>query len=62
MVLSGESPAGKCTKISTSEEVLSSMRFILSFPLSFAFRILSIREVVVVVKGISVITKVFLSC
>ena len=44
-----------------AEEVLSSMRFILIFPCSLAFIILSIKEEVLVLNGISLITKVFLS-
>ena len=61
MVLSGEISLGKWTKISTADEVLSSTRLTLILPCSFAFRILSIREEVLVLKGISLITKVFLS-
>ncbi len=61
MVLSGETPLGKCTKISTSAAVLSSIRLILILPLSFAFNTESIREEVVVAYGISLITNVFLS-
>ena len=41
--------------------VLSSTFFTLIFPLSFAVRIVSMSDVVVVPKGISVITNVFLS-
>ena len=52
IVLSGETPLGRCTKTSTSEDVLSSIFFILILPLSFAFKIDSIRDVLVVVKGI----------
>ena len=61
MVLSGEEPLGKCTNISTSAAVLSSTFFILILPLSLAFSIESMRVLVVVVKGISVITRVLLS-
>ena len=61
MVLSGEIPEGKCTNISTSAAVLSSIFFILIFPLSLAFKIESIKDDVLVPKGISDITKVFLS-
>ena len=61
IVLSGEIPFGKCTKISTLAAVLSSIFFILIFPFSFAFKIESISDEVVVPKGISVITSVFLS-
>ena len=48
MVLSGEIPEGRCTKISTSAAVLSSIFFTLIFPLSLAFRIESIKEEVLV--------------
>ena len=61
MVLSGDNPEGKCTKISTSAAVLSSIFLTFIFPLSFAFKIESIRDDVVVANGISVITNVFLS-
>ena len=61
MVLSGDMSFGRCIKISTWEEVLSSMRLILILPWSLAFKILSINEDVFVPKGISFITKVFLS-
>ena len=39
-----EIPEGRCIKISTSEEVLSSIFLIFILPLSFAFRIDSINE------------------
>ena len=61
MVLSGEISLGKWTNISTADEVLSSTRLTLILPCSFALRILSIREEVLVLKGISLITNVFLS-
>ena len=61
MVLSGEIPEGKCTNISTSAAVLSSIFLIFILPLSLAFSIESINEEVVVAKGISVMTKVVLS-
>ena len=61
MVLSGETPFGKWITISTFSAVLSSIFFTRSFPLSFAFKTLSIKEPVVVPKGISVITKVLSS-
>ena len=61
MVLSGEIFGGKCTNISTLAAVLSSIFLIFIFPFSLALTILSIRVEVVVPKGISVITKVFLS-
>ncbi len=61
MVLSGDTLLGKCTNISTSEAVLSSIFFIFIFPLSLAFKIESINVVVVVEKGISEITNEFLS-
>ena len=51
IVLSGETPVGRCTKTSTSLAVLSSIFFILIFPLSLALTIESISEEdVVVVK------------
>ena len=52
MVLSGDTPVGKCIKISTSLAVLSSIFLILILPLSFAFKIESISDDVVVEKGI----------
>ena len=61
MVLSGEIPEGNEIDISTNSEVLSSTFLILIFPFSFAFKIELINEVVVVLKGISVICNVFLS-
>ena len=61
IVVSGDTFGGKCTKISTSAAVLSSIFFILIFPFSLALIILSINEVVVVENGISLITNVFLS-
>ena len=61
MVLSGEIPEGNEIAISTNSEVLSSTFLILILPFSFAFKIELINEVVVVVKGISVICNVFLS-
>ena len=60
IVLSGETPVGKWTKTSTSFAVLSSIFLILILPLSFAFKIDSISEDVVVENGISFITRVFL--
>ena len=61
IVLSGDILGGKCTNISTFAAVLSSIFLILILPLSLAFRMLSISDEVVVAKGISVITSVFLS-
>ena len=52
IVLSGETPEGMCIKTSTSLAVLSSIFFILILPLSLAFNIESIKEEVVVEKGI----------
>ena len=48
-------------RISTFSAVLSSIFLILILPLSLAFKTLSIRLEVVVLKGISVMTKVLLS-
>ena len=45
MVLSGEIPLGRYTRISTLAAVLSSMRLIFIFPLSLAFKIESIKEI-----------------
>ena len=61
MVLSGDKPAGKWIIISTFAAVLSSIFLILIFPFSFALRIESIKELVVVEKGISVIMILFFS-
>ena len=61
IVFSGEIPAGIFTKISTFSAVLSSTFFTLILPLSFAFSIEDINEVVVVVNGNSVIFNVVLS-
>ena len=61
MVLSGEMLGGRWIRISTSAAVLSSIRLILIFPLSLAFKIESISDEVVVLNGIWRITKVFLS-
>ena len=61
MVLSGDIPDGKWIRISTSLEVLSSIFLTFIFPLSFALRIESIKVEVLVLKGISFITRVFLS-
>ena len=47
--------------ISTSLAVLSSTRLILILPLSFAFKMLSISELVVTPNGNSRMTKVLLS-
>ena len=60
IVLSGDTPEGKWINISTSDDVLSSIFLTLIFPLSFAFKIDSIRDDDVVVKGICEITRVFL--
>ena len=60
IVLSGEIPAGKCTRISTSAAVLSSIFLILILLFSLALRIESINDEVVVPNGTSVITNVFL--
>ena len=63
IVLSGEIPAGKWTRISTSAAVLSSIFLILILLFSLALRMESISEEVVVPNGTSVITSVFLlSC
>ena len=48
MVLSGETPGAKCTMISASDEVLSSIFLIFIFPLSLALMTDSIKEPVVV--------------
>jgi len=40
MVLSGDNPEGKCTNISTSAAVLSSIFLTLILPLSLAFNLL----------------------
>ena len=61
MVLSNEIPGAKCTKISTSAAVLSSTFFAFIFPLSIAFSIDSIRVVVFLLNGISLIANVLLS-
>ena len=61
IVLSGDIPEGRCIKISTLEDVLSSIFLIFIFPLSFALIIESIKDVVVVLKGNSEIFKVDLS-
>src|SRR5690606_4443427 len=61
IVLSGEIPGGKCTKISTFAAVLSSILLIFILPLSLAFKIESIKVDVLVPKGISVMAKVYLS-
>ena len=53
IVLSGETPGNKCTIISASMEVLSSIFLILILPLSFALITDSINDPVVVPKGIS---------
>ena len=52
ILLSGDTPFGKCTRISTSLAVLSSILLILIFPFSLAFKIESISVDVVVEKGI----------
>ena len=62
IVLSGEMPEGKWISISTSAAVLSSIFFILILPLSLALSMESIKDDVVVLNGISVMTKVFLLC
>ena len=61
IVLSEETPGARCTRISTLRAVLSSTFLILIFPLSFAFRIDSIKVEVVFPYGISLITSVLLS-
>ena len=61
MVLSGDILAGRWIRISTSAAVLSSILLIFILPLSLAFKMESIREDVVVLNGISRMTKVFLS-
>ena len=61
MVLSGETPLGRWILISTLAAVLSSIFLILIFPLSFAFKMESINDEVVVEKGIWLITSVCLS-
>ena len=61
MVLSGDTLGGNCILISTSAAVLSSIFLILIFPFSFAFRMESISDEVVVEKGISLIISVCLS-
>ena len=55
MVLSGETPAGRCIRISTNSAVLSSIFLILIFPLSLALITESINVEVVVANGSSVI-------
>ena len=60
IVLSGDTPLGRWISISTSLAVLSSIFFILIFPVSLALTIESINDEVVVEYGISVITSVFL--
>ena len=61
MVWSGETPGVRCTWISTSRAVLSSILRIRIFPFSLAAMIESMIEPVVVPNGISVMTRVFLS-
>ena len=61
IVTSGEIPLARSIKISTSAAVLSTTFLILIFPLSFALIMESIKEVVVVEKGISVIRSWFFS-
>ena len=58
IVLSEETPAARYTKISAVAAVLSSIFLILIFPLSFAFRIESIKAEVVRPNGISVIRNI----
>ena len=62
MVLSDETPGARCTRISTFFAVLSSTFLILILPLSFAFRIDSMIDDVVLPYGISEMTRVLLSC
>ena len=59
--MSGDIPEGRLISISTLDEVLSSIFLIFILPLSFAFKIESINEDVVVVKGSSEIRRVDLS-
>ena len=61
MAISGDWPGCKWIRISTSLAVLSTTCFTFIFPFSLAFTIDSIKEVVVVPYGISLITSVFLS-
>ena len=49
IVLSGETPFGRWIRISTSEAVLSSIFLILILPFSLAFKIESIKLLLVVV-------------
>ena len=58
---SDETPCFKWTNISTSLAVLSSTFFILIFPETFAFRMVSIRLPVVVLYGTDVMESVDLS-
>ena len=61
IILSGLTLFAKWTTISTSLAVLSSTFLILILPLSLAFKILSISELVVTPNGSSRITSVLLS-
>ena len=61
IVLSEDTPLARWIWISTSAAVLSSTFLALIFPLSIAFKIESISDVVVLLKGISRITSVLLS-
>ena len=61
IVLSDDTPGARCTRISTFLAVLSSTFLILILPLSFAFKIDSMSEEVVLPYGISEITRVLLS-
>ena len=60
-VLSGDVPGVKCIIISAFADVLSSIFLTFIFPFSFALMIDSIKEPVVVPKGISCMIKVLLS-
>ena len=59
--MSDETPVARCTKISTSAAVLSSIFLIFILPRSLAFIMESINDEVVFPKGTSVITNVLLS-
>ncbi len=61
MVISGEVPGARLTSISISAAVLSTTFLILILPLSFAFTMESMRDEVVVPKGISLMIRVDLS-
>ena len=61
MALSLDTPDASCIRISVVAAVISSIRLIRIFPFSTAFRIFSIRLVVVRPAGNSVMLKVLLS-